>query len=100
MVTAYMTAPESAADDIATTLVEEQLAACVNAVPCTSTYRWDGAVHRNDEVILLAKTTADTVEDLTERVEQIHPYDVPCIEIFEEESVSPAFAEWRTESVE
>jgi periplasmic divalent cation tolerance protein len=100
MVTVYVTAPESAADELASTLVEERLAACVNAVPCESTYRWDGEVQEDSEVILLAKTTNETVERLTERVEQLHPYDVPCIETFEEASVRPAFAEWRAESVE
>jgi len=99
MVTAFITAPEPAADDIATTLVEERLAACVNAVECSSTYRWEGVVHRDDEVILLAKTTSDAVDELTDRVERVHPYDVPCIEVFEETSALPAFTEWRAESV-
>ena len=100
MVTVYITTPESAADDIASALVEERLGACVNTVPCSSLYRWDGDVHEDDEVILLAKTTSDAVETLFERVEELHPYDVPCIEVFEEQSVLPSFAEWRAESVE
>jgi periplasmic divalent cation tolerance protein len=73
MVTAYITAPESDADDIAAALVEERLAACVNTVPCSSLYRWDGDVHEDDEVILLAKTTSDAVETLFERVEESTP---------------------------
>jgi periplasmic divalent cation tolerance protein len=39
MPTLYVTAPPEAAADLARTLVEERLAACVNRVPCTSTYR-------------------------------------------------------------
>lgn len=100
MVTVYATAPESAADDIASALVEERLAACVNAIACNSTYRWDGSVHEDEEVLLLVKTTADTADRLTARIEQLHPYDVPCIERFEEGWVLPAFAEWRDGSVE
>lgn len=100
MATVYVTAPESAADDIASTLVEERLAACVNAVSCESTYRWEGTVHEDSEVILLAKTTADAADRLVERVERLHPYDVPCIEVFEEEDVLPAFGDWRAESVD
>lgn len=97
MPTAYVTAPPDAAPTIAETLVDEQLAACVNQVSCQSVYRWDGAVHDDEEVILLAKTTADRYDALARRVLELHPHDVPCIERFEESHVLPAFAEWRSE---
>lgn len=100
MPTAYVTAPPDAARDLADLLVEERLAACVNAVDCRSTYRWEGAVHREDEVVLLAKTTEDRYDALRERVVEAHPYDVPCVERFEESDVLPAFAEWRADAVE
>ncbi|APW98753.1 divalent-cation tolerance protein CutA [Halobiforma lacisalsi AJ5] len=100
MPTAYITAPPEEADAIAGRLVEEQLAACVNRFPITSTYRWDGEVQRDEEVALLAKTTVDAYDDLVDRVEELHPYDVPCIERFDEAHVLESFAEWRDESVE
>ena len=100
MPTAYITAPSDDAGDIAEQLVEERLAACVNRFPCTSVYRWDGEVHRDDEVVLLAKTTADAYDDLESRVEELHPYDVPCVERFEEGDVLESFAEWRDAEVE
>lgn len=100
MPTAYITAPPDDAGDIAEKLVEERLAACVNRFPCTSVYRWDGEVHRDDEVVLLAKTTADAYDDLEARVEELHPYDVPCVERFEEGDVLESFAEWREAGVE
>jgi periplasmic divalent cation tolerance protein len=84
MPTAYVTAPPDAADELVRTLVEERLAACVNRVPCRSTYRWEGEVHDDEEEILLAKTTDETYPALVERVEALHPYEVPCIERFEE----------------
>lgn len=37
MPTAYITAPPDAADELAETLVEERLAACVNRLETTST---------------------------------------------------------------
>jgi periplasmic divalent cation tolerance protein len=100
MPTAYVTAPPDAADELVRTLVEERLAACVNRVPCRSIYRWEGEVHDDEEEILLAKTTDETYPALVERVEALHPHEVPCIERFEEEDVLPAFAEWRENSVE
>ena len=100
MPTAYITAPPEDAGDIAETLVEERLAACVNRYPCSSVYRWDGEVHRDDEVVLLAKTTDEAYDRLEARVEELHPYDVPCIERFEEADVLESFAEWRDAGVD
>ncbi|QSW98579.1 divalent-cation tolerance protein CutA [Haloterrigena alkaliphila] len=100
MPTVYITAPPSDATDIAETLVEERLAACVNQVSTASTYRWEGEIHRDDEVILLAKTTEAAADELVDRVAELHPYGVPCIERFEERAVLESFAQWRAESVE
>jgi len=38
-VTAYVTVPRDAASDLARRLVDARLAACVNVVDCTATYR-------------------------------------------------------------
>ena len=100
MPTVYVTAPREAAGDLARLLVEERLAACVNVVDCESTYRWEGEVHEEDEAILLAKTTDRACEALMSRVEEVHPYDVPCVERFEEARVAGPFAEWRGDVVE
>ncbi|MFP8954146.1 divalent-cation tolerance protein CutA [Natrialbaceae archaeon A-arb3/5] len=100
MTTVYITTPPDAADEIAETLVEEQLAACVNRLSTTSTYRWEGDVHHEEEVILLVKTTADAYAALVDRVLELHPHDVPCIERFDEDDVLEAFAEWRVGCVE
>ena len=99
MPTVYITAPPDAAPELARTLVEERLAACVNRVDCESTYRWDGEIREDTEVILLAKTTAERYDALIDRVEDLHPYDVPCIERFEEDDVLTAFDDWRSEAV-
>jgi periplasmic divalent cation tolerance protein len=99
MATLYATAPETAAESIARTLIEERLAACVNRVDCASTYRWEGEIHEDDEEILLVKTTDGRAAKAADRIETLHPYEVPCIERFDEDDVLPAFAEWRAESV-
>lgn len=100
MPTVYITAPIDAADEIAGQLVGERLAACVNVVDCDSTYRWGGEVHQDAERILFAKTTEEACENLIEFVEEIHPYEVPCIERFEESRVAGPFAQWREQSIE
>lgn len=98
MPTASITAPPDAAPEIATPLVAEELAACVNRLPCESVYRWEGEIHDEPEVILLAKTTAERFGPLRERVLALHPHDVPCVERFEEDAVLGTFATWRAEA--
>lgn len=100
MPTVYVTVPESAASELATTLVDERLAACVNAIDCRSTYRWDGGVETDDETILLIKTTDDGYDRLVGRLEELHPYDVPCIERFDETALLDRFGAWVDDSVE
>jgi periplasmic divalent cation tolerance protein len=100
MPTLYVTAPRDAAGDLATALVEERLAACVNRVSCSSTYRWEGEIHEDDEEILLVKTTGDRADDAVARIEALHPHDVPCIEWFAEDDVLPAYAKWVADAVE
>ncbi len=71
--------PPEHADRIATTLVQERLAACVNLLPVTSVYRWKGEICRDPEVTALIKVRADGVERLRDRLRQLHPYDLPEI---------------------
>ncbi|WP_331233153.1 divalent-cation tolerance protein CutA [Natronorarus salvus] len=94
MPTVYVTAPRADASALARQLVDDRLAACVNLVPCRSVYRWEGEVVEDEESILLVKTTGERYDELVDRVEELHPHDVPCIERFDERDVLPAFGEW------
>jgi periplasmic divalent cation tolerance protein len=70
----------SAATVIATALLEEGVAACVNQVPgLRSMYRWEGRVEHDDEVLLLIKTTSEMFPRLEETIGQLHPYELPEI---------------------
>lgn len=99
MPTAYVTVPREAAAELAATLVEERLAACVNRLDCRSTYRWEGEVVAEDEAVLFVKTTEERYPDLRERVVELHPHEVPCIERFDEGDVHDPYAEWVREEV-
>ncbi len=100
MPTVYITSPPDTATEISEALLEKRLVACVNKVPSESIYRWEGEIHRDEEVILLAKTTDEAYDDLVARVQELHPYEVPCIERFDEEDVLESFAAWRAENVD
>jgi len=95
MPTVYVTVPQGHGESIARTLVEEHLAAGVNRVQCESTYRWKGDVVDAAEEILLAKTTAERYPVLRDRIRELHPHEVPCIERFDEADALGAFTEWR-----
>jgi periplasmic divalent cation tolerance protein len=63
---------------IARQLVEERLAACVQVIPgVVSTYRWQGTVRTDTEVLLLIKTTRERFDALKSRLPDLHPYDLP-----------------------
>ena len=69
---------EQEAEDIATALVAGRLAACVNVVPgITSIYRWQGEVQRDREWLLVVKSRRDVLDDLVQRVRELHSYDLP-----------------------
>jgi periplasmic divalent cation tolerance protein len=61
---------------------------------CCSRRRRGPAAREDDEVLLLAKTTSDRYGALAERVRELHPYDVPCIERFDETGMLDAYADW------
>lgn len=66
------------ADGVASALVEERLAACVNVVPgVRSVYRWQERVERADELLLVIKTSRHLLNDLVTRVADLHSYTVP-----------------------
>ncbi|MCP4870542.1 MAG: divalent-cation tolerance protein CutA [Proteobacteria bacterium] len=93
--------PPDHADAIATALVQERLAACVNLLPVTSVYRWEGAICRDPEVTALIKVRADGVDALRERLLELHPYDLPEIVVIPVQATGSltAYIDWvRTES--
>src|SRR5487761_449414 len=71
---------EAAASRIARNLVESGLAACVSRVgPVHSTYRWQGAIQDEPEVLLVVKTVSARYPELEMRLKSLHPYEVPEI---------------------
>ena len=75
------TCPDDAvAARIAREVVESGLAACVSRLgPVHSTYRWQGAVQDEPEVLLVIKTIGARYAELEMRLKSIHPYEVPEI---------------------
>ncbi len=89
-----ISAATTEAESLARTLVEERLAACVSRVPVTSTYRWQGKVTSDDEVLLIVKTSDDCAPALEQRVQELHTYDVPEFVVLDSTAVSDRYLAW------
>lgn len=68
------------ASRIARTIVEEELAACVNIVPeIRSIYKWKGEICDDPEGLIIIKTRAELFLYLRNRIQELHSYEVPEI---------------------
>jgi periplasmic divalent cation tolerance protein len=86
---------EAAAERLAKGLVEERLAACVNAIPgVKSFYRWQGNVETGTEIQLVIKTRAERFDELAAWISANHPYEVPEIVAIPADRVSEAYLAW------
>ncbi|MBL0714851.1 MAG: divalent-cation tolerance protein CutA [Desulfosarcina sp.] len=83
------------AQRIGEVLVKEKLAACVNILDAMqSLYIWDGALQKDREVVMIAKTARARVPELVARVKTLHSYDCPCIVTFEIDGGNADFLQW------
>lgn len=93
---ALTTVPDEAKGrEIARTLVEQKLAACVTVSPASqSTYRWQGKVCQEREFVLLIKTRRELMGQVEAALRSIHPYQVPEFIALPIEGGSAAYLDW------
>ena len=90
---------EDTAAAIATRLVEERLAACVQVgAPVRSTYVWKGRLESAEEWVVSCKTQPGRLEALMARLRALHPYEVPEILAFPVAGGDPDYLAWVAES--
>jgi len=66
------------ANRIATVLVEEGLAACVNILSSiTSVYRWQGKTETTGESLMIIKSPTENYPYIEKRIVELHPYELP-----------------------
>jgi periplasmic divalent cation tolerance protein len=87
------------ASRIASAIVEERLAACVNIVSnIESVYRWQGKVMLDTETLMIIKTTDERYAELERRIKELHSYTTPEIVALKVERGSKAYLDWLRES--
>ena len=76
-------------------LVEGRLAACVNVAPSiVSHYRWKGRLRRDEESLLIVKTSAARLPALLRWIAGKHPYAVPETIVLPVVTGSKPYLEW------
>lgn len=95
LVIVLTTITDEVVDELAKTLVDERLAACVNVHSAmVSTYRWKGQLVREAERQVVIKTTADRLAALERRLRELHPYELPELIVLRPESASAEYEAW------
>jgi periplasmic divalent cation tolerance protein len=83
------------ASSLAAALVEQRLAACVNALgPVTSTYRWHGAVQQEQESLLVIKTTEDRFPAVEQAIRDLSSYELPEVLAIPVQTGSASYLDW------
>ncbi|ASG64947.1 divalent-cation tolerance protein CutA [Idiomarina piscisalsi] len=91
---------QSSANELAASVVEQQLAACVNIIPgITSVYHWDNEIQHDQEWLLLIKTTDEMSEPLKDAILKAHPYDSPELISVDVTDGLPDYLQWVQDTV-
>ncbi|XP_020213931.1 protein CutA 1, chloroplastic isoform X2 [Cajanus cajan] len=96
----YVTVPnKEAGKNLAESIVQEKLAACVNRVPgIESMYQWEGKIQTDSEELLIIKTRQSLLEALTEHIKANHQYEVPEVISLPITGGNLKYLEWIKES--
>lgn len=88
------------ADGLASQLVGAREAACVNRISnVLSTYRWQGDIHNDQEILLLIKTTEDQLAAVERTIRERSSYELPELIAVRVDTGSAAYLNWLTEAV-
>ena len=80
---------------IAKALLQERLIACANIIPTIeSWFWWKGKIVKGGEALLLCKTLPKKAHSIQKRVNELHSYDVVCIEFIEVKKADPDYLKW------
>ena len=90
----YVTAPQGKGKDLAKTILEERLAACVNITPVESVYWWQGKIEEEREDLLIIKTHVKALDKLINKIQEVHPYSLPEVIAVPIVEGNPAYLEW------
>jgi len=89
------------AEKIVRSLLEERLIACANIVgPISSIFWWEGKIDEAREFLVFMKSHENHFERLSEKVAEIHSYEVPEIIALPIIKGSPPYLKWLNASLQ
>ncbi|MBK6571092.1 MAG: divalent-cation tolerance protein CutA [Saprospiraceae bacterium] len=86
------------ADKLGDLSVQNRLAACAHIFPITSIFEWQGKVNKENEHLLILKTTKKKSDLLESFIAKKHHYDIPCI-LKIKGSCNASYYEWVKQQV-
>jgi periplasmic divalent cation tolerance protein len=88
------------AESLANEALAQRLAACVNIIDrVTSVFEWQSAIEREQEVLLLAKTSREAYDALEILWKSRHPYELPEVIAVPIETGSESYLQWIDQAV-
>ena len=76
-------------------LLKEKLIACGNVVDSVSSFFWwHGKIEEEKEVLVVMKSSEKLFKRLSERVKELHSYDVPEVLAVPVVDSSPLYLDW------
>lgn len=89
------------AAEIAATLVDKGLAACVQILgPIKSVYRWQGKRTTDREWLCVIKTRQSLFRQCEQQIKALHSYDIPEIIALDIVAGHPPYFDWLEESLQ
>ncbi|MFA5363665.1 MAG: divalent-cation tolerance protein CutA [Candidatus Bathyarchaeia archaeon] len=94
------TSSREEAEKIAYTLLEEKLIACANILDkVSSLFLWQGKIDKQNETLVIMKSHETLFKKLSQKITEIHSYEVPELLALPIVDASQAYANWLRDSL-
>ena len=87
---------EENAQVIIDTALASKLTACVQVIPITSHYVWEGKINNEKELLLLLKAKASDYVELEAAIRSVHRYQTPEVISIRIDNGSKSYLDWIT----
>ncbi len=93
------TSTKDEAKQLASILLEKQLAACIQINPIESIYRWKGEIECEEEFRLTVKSKVAHYKEIEKSIKENHSYELPQIVMKLIDKGSDEYLKWIDENI-